>query len=65
MESILKKIQPILLIEILDINNNKDITDYLASFGYVKYFIDDEGGITSTEMNSERLNYIFSVKSLK
>lgn len=66
MKNTLARFHPTLLIEILEEDkpksnsNKKKIIDFLESFGYRKYFIDDDGSLSETEKNPKRMNYIFT-----
>jgi FkbM family methyltransferase len=65
MKKILTTFYPKLLIEILEnetstqSNNEHKIVTYLKSIGYEKYFIDDNGTLSSVEKNKERMNFAF------
>ncbi len=67
MKNILLKFYPSIIIEILSDsylpNNEEKICNYLFSFGYKKYFINDNGSISLTQTNTSRQNYIFSTKT--
>ncbi len=70
MKKTLEKFHPTLMIEILDnnleaVNNNQLILKYLASLGYIKYYIDDFGKISKIEKNKSRLNYAFIFENSK
>jgi hypothetical protein len=65
MKKILTTFYPKLLIEILEnetstqSNNEHKIVTYLKSIGYEKYFIDDNGTLSSVEKYKERMNFAF------
>lgn len=67
MRNTLARFHPTLLIEIL--NNDKSPTNksncdqLLTDMGYNKYFIDDSGNICKDEVNTNRMNYIYSTKT--
>ncbi len=67
MKNILTVHSPTLLIEILEDyqqpNNSEKIHTFLSKLGYQKYFIDNEGNLSKTEINPERKNYIFTKKA--
>ena len=65
MKSTLMSFYPKLLIEILDHNeltesgNKKNIVGYLENMGYTKYYINDDGELSITETNKDRMNFAF------
>ena len=63
MTNVLLQFQPILLLEILE-ENTEQIESFLSNFGYVKYYISDNGFVVKENNNPNRKNYIFSVASL-
>lgn len=67
MEQTLMQYKPMLMIEILEQNNSENarkIELFLKQLNYKKYFIDDDGKLSSTNQNISRNNYIFSVYEL-
>lgn len=68
MKSTLTRYHPTLLIEIL--NTDKSFTNesichqLLTDMGYNKYFIDDDGIISENKVNANRMNYIYSTKTM-
>lgn len=63
MKNILQHNQPILLLEILE-ENTEEVESFLSNFGYLKYYISDNGIVVKENENTNRKNYIFSVSSL-
>lgn len=65
MRNTLLKYKPTILIEILEENNSADNNEYVHRFlvdlGYHKYFINDDGSISSKESNSIRRNFIYKI----
>lgn len=61
----LKKDQPDILIEILDdaedLSNSDRVHELLKSLGYNKYYINDDGKISSLPTCSHRKNYLFAI----
>ena len=59
--------KPTILIEILNEEepntNTRKIHTLLNDLNYSKYFIDDNGNLSKSEINSNRFNYIFTTKT--
>lgn len=61
MKHVLETLHPVLLIEILDetTTNSVEILSLLDHYGYVKYYISDDGELSKTATNLQRKNYLF------
>lgn len=68
MRNTLTKFHPTLLIEILNtyksVTNKSECDQLLTVLGYKKYFIDDYGILSKNEVNVNRMNYIYSTKTI-
>lgn len=68
MKETLVTFKPVLLVEILKAGqsdtNNVNCENFLQSLGYKKYFIGNDGDLSTTEVNIQRTNYIFSTENL-
>ena len=66
MKETLEAYSPALLIEIFDNDayNSNEVQSFLENLGYQKYYIDDKGNVQKTEVNPNRMNYIFIKKNL-
>ena len=68
MRATLIRYKPTILIEILNEEepntNTRKIHTLLNDLNYSKYFIDDNGNLSKSEINSNRFNYIFTKKTL-
>ena len=66
MRNTLTKFRPTLLIEILkstkSANHKSNCEQLLTSLGYHKYYIDDAGRLSKNEVNTNRMNYVYSTK---
>ncbi len=68
MQNVLANFSPILMIEILDYvpfakNTNQDkIVSFLAKFEYQKWFINNDGTLSKSQKNTNRMNFIFTKK---
>jgi len=64
MESTLKQFYPTLLIELLSDssvpNTGDKVESLLTNLGYKKFFITDEGTLSTTATNQIRMNYLFT-----
>lgn len=67
MRATLIRYKPTILIEILNEEepntNTRKIHTLLNDLNYSKYFIDDNGNLSKSEINSNRFNYIFTTKT--
>jgi FkbM family methyltransferase len=68
MRDTLSTFSPSLLIEILNEDksstNMSNCDDLLKGLGYMKYFIDNDGGLSKNEINADRMNYIYTKKTV-
>lgn len=62
MASVLKKQNPVLLIEILTQKEKDLIVPFLEKLGYQKYYLYDNAELSSENKNPKRLNYVFIKK---
>ncbi len=66
MKHLLETQHPTLLIEILDGDGARtssiEVYRFLNELGYTKYFITNDGKLSSKEENSERKNYVFTTQ---
>ena len=63
MKRTLQQYSPIILIEVLDSRSENDLTnnphELLCKLGYKRFFIDDNGNLSSDSYNENRKNYIY------
>ena len=61
MKEVLRKLKPVLLVEILKEQNDRNsILSFLLDLGYQQFYITDDGAISSIETTVNRDNYLFT-----
>ena len=64
MKEVLRKLKPVLLVEILKEQNDRNsILSFLSDLGYQQFYITNDGAISETETTVNRDNYLFAIPS--
>lgn len=62
MKEVLRKLKPVLLVEILKEQNDRNtILSFLSDLGYQQFYISNDGAISEIETSVNRDNYLFSI----
>jgi FkbM family methyltransferase len=64
MKEVLRKLKPVLLVEILKEQNDRNsILSFLSGLGYQQFYITNDGAISEIETTVNRDNYLFAIPS--